>query len=107
VVYYIPYYSADTSSVKMNGLSIRAFQGFHLLVSCTPLRSNKRDGHDDTGIQALTTIPDPRCCCSRHYPRLSLLAIVLRAAVYPPQTGVERGGLRAISGIGTGYTYAW
>jgi hypothetical protein len=34
------------------------------------------------GIQALTTIPDPRRRRGRHSPRISLLAIVLRAAMH-------------------------
>jgi len=33
-------------------------------------------------IQALTTIPDPRSRRGRHYPRFSLLPIVLRAAMH-------------------------
>ena len=33
------------------------------------------------GIQALTTIPDPRRRRGRHYPLFGLLAIVLRAAI--------------------------
>jgi len=36
------------------------------------------------GIQALTTIPDPRRRRGRHSSRVSLLAIVLRAAMHPP-----------------------
>jgi hypothetical protein len=36
------------------------------------------------GIQALTMIPDPRRRRSRHSPRISLLAIVLRAVMHPP-----------------------
>jgi len=45
------------------------------------------------GIQALTTIPDPRCRHERRYPLVSLLAIVLRTAMHPPtlpQARVER-----------------
>ena len=34
------------------------------------------------GIQALTTIPDPRSRRGRHSLRVSLLSIVLRAAIY-------------------------
>jgi len=52
-------------------------------------------GRDVTmrGIQALTTIPDPRRRCGRLSPRVSLLAIVLRAAMHPPdprKRGTER-----------------
>ena len=35
------------------------------------------------GIQALTTIPDPRRRRGRHSPLFGLLAIVLRAAMHP------------------------
>ncbi len=57
--------------------------------------------------QALTTIPHLRRRRGRHYPRFSLLAIVLLAAMPPSDPSpVDKGGLRAISGIGTGYTYA-
>ena len=34
------------------------------------------------GIQALTTIPDPRSRRGRHYPLFGLLAIVLLAAMH-------------------------
>ena len=55
-------------------------------------------GRDVTmcGIQALTTIPDPRRSRGRPSPRVSLLAIVLRTAMHPPDprkrgTGRVRG----------------
>jgi hypothetical protein len=43
-------------------------------------------GRDTTmhGIQALTTIPDPHSRRGRHSPLVSLLAIVLLAAMHPP-----------------------
>jgi len=44
------------------------------------------------GIQALTTIPDPRRRCGRHSPLVSLLSIVLRAAMHPSTPRKFRGG---------------
>ncbi len=46
------------------------------------------------GIQALTTIPNPRRRRGHHSPRISLLAIVLRAAMHPldPPTYGGAGG---------------
>ena len=41
------------------------------------------------GIQTLTTIPDLRRRCGRHSPRVSLLSIVLRAAMHPSHTRVQ------------------
>ena len=37
----------QASSLNSTPVSSRAFQGFHLLVSCAPLRSNDREGRDD------------------------------------------------------------
>ncbi len=36
------------------------------------------------GIQALTTLPDPRRRHGRHYPLYGFLAIVLLVAMHPP-----------------------
>ncbi len=50
------------------------------------------------GIQALTTIPDPRRRRGRHSPRFSLRAIVLRAAMHPTIPHMRRGwGVRDVT----------
>jgi hypothetical protein len=43
------------------------------------------------GIQTLTTIPDLRRRCGRHSPRVSLLSIVLRAAMHPRPPAFKGG----------------